>query len=75
MRRVSTHLITVFDTSKSRLVVSALESLNVKTILGERLDMSSFAKTSVDRRGRTVRTVKTQSGREISAGIVVCTFL
>ncbi|KAF7794141.1 hypothetical protein EIP86_005272 [Pleurotus ostreatoroseus] len=63
-----------FDEAMHEEIVSALESLNVKTVLGERLDMSSMVKTSEDKRGRTVRTVKTQSGKEISAGIVLlCT--
>lgn len=53
------------------LVVSALESLHVKMVLGERLDMASLAASSKDKHGRAVRTVRTQSGREISAGVVV----
>ncbi len=49
-------------------IVSSLSSLNVCTILGDRLDLSSLANKQT-REGE--RVVRTQSGREISAELVV----
>ena len=52
----------------SSIVVSQLSALNVCTILGDRLDLSSLAnKTECDGQ----RVVRTQSGREIRADLVV----
>ena len=54
------------------VVVSTLAEMNVNTLLGERLDLASPAKTVVNKDGTTERVVRTQSGKEIQAGIVVC---
>ncbi len=51
-----------------RIVVQSLIALNVDMILGERLDMSSVDK--VNDAGQ--RVVRTQSGKEIAADVLVC---
>ncbi|RDX46369.1 iron uptake cluster protein [Lentinus brumalis] len=60
-----------FDEAMHSEIVSSLSSLNVCTILGDRLDLSSLANKQT-REGE--RVVRTQSGREISAELVLlCT--
>ncbi|KAH9915636.1 iron uptake cluster protein [Amylocystis lapponica] len=57
-------------------VVSRLTALNVTTILGDRLDLSSVkaGKTVTAANGTVERVVRTQSGREVSADLVLlCT--
>ena len=54
-----------------RLVVSSLTALNVCTILGDRLDLASLQDKYQHGRERVVRT---QSGREIRAELVVRPF-
>ena len=52
------------------VVLSSLSSLNVSTILGDRLDLSTLGQKSNPSAERVVRTV---SGREISADLIVST--
>ncbi|KAI0708726.1 iron uptake cluster protein [Cerioporus squamosus] len=60
-----------FDEAMHSEIVSTLSSLNVCTILGDRLDLSSLSNKQT-REGE--RVVRTQSGREISAELVLlCT--
>ncbi|RPD55220.1 iron uptake cluster protein [Lentinus tigrinus ALCF2SS1-6] len=66
-----TRLLPRFDEAMHSEIVSSLSSLNVCTILGDRLDLSSLASKET-RDGE--RVVRTQSGREISAELVLlCT--
>jgi apoptosis-inducing factor 2 len=51
--------------------VSTLLEMNVQTILGERLDLAAPPKTVVNDEGVPERVVRTQSGKEIQAGVVV----
>lgn len=50
-------------------MISALSSLNVKTILGDRLDLASLAAPKTNETGE--RVVRTSSGKEIAAELVV----
>lgn len=51
--------------------MAALAALNVTVILGERLDLESLKRPPVFKDSQRTRTVTTQRGRDISAGIVV----
>lgn len=53
------------------IVLSTLSSLNVNFILGERLDLGFTGKTVINEQGKPERIVRTQSGREIRAELVV----
>ncbi|KAJ7648061.1 hypothetical protein FB45DRAFT_1052428 [Roridomyces roridus] len=56
-----------FDPALHTEIIEALDRASVSVILGERLDLSSLASSSNS-------TVRTQTGREISAGLVLlCT--
>lgn len=54
------------------VVLSSLTAMGVDVILGERLDLSSPPKEVVNEDGVPERVARTQSGREIQAGVVVC---
>lgn len=54
------------------VVLSSLTAMGVDVILGERLDLSSPPKEVVNEDGVLERVARTQSGREIQAGVVVC---
>jgi len=55
-------------------IMAAMSSLNITTILNDRLDLSFTGKTALGEHGNEVRVVRTQSGREIQAGLVLmCT--
>ncbi|KAH8105108.1 hypothetical protein BXZ70DRAFT_919414 [Cristinia sonorae] len=55
-------------------IVAALSSLNVNTILGDRLDLSYPDRTERDNHGVVEHVVRTVSGREIRAAIILlCT--
>ena len=45
--------------------------MNIKAILGERLDLSAPPKVIHNPDGTTERVVRTQSGKELHAGLVV----
>ncbi|KAJ3551272.1 hypothetical protein NM688_g4798 [Phlebia brevispora] len=60
-----------FDHAMHEEILSTLDSLNVKTILGDRLDLTSLQKRVDPKSGLPVYTVRTQSGQELSAGAVV----
>ena len=57
-------------------MASSLDLLNVKTILGERLDMSSLCQPPfTNAKGEQLRTVRTQSGKELTTNLVVSSSL
>ena len=51
--------------------LQGLQELNVRVILGERLDFESLQQTSATKRSSEPRVVRTLSGQEISANLVV----
>ena len=51
--------------------MSSLSEMNIKAILGERLDLSAPPKVIHNPDGTTERVVRTQSGKELHAGLVV----
>ena len=65
-----TRLLPRFDEAMHAEIVATLSSLNVCTVLGDRLDLESLsAKRTRD--GTQERVVRTMSGREIAADLVV----
>jgi hypothetical protein len=71
MSRVSVSRWFIRDFADLRTALSALKELNIETILGERLDLASLPKTVVNDKGVSEKVVRTQSGKEINAGLVV----
>ena len=53
------------------LVVEALSTLKVNTILGDRLDLSYSGRTERNKDGVLEHVVRTTSGREVRASLVV----
>lgn len=53
--------------------MSTLSELNVNVVLGERLDLSAPPKLVVNENGVPERIARTQSGKELHAGVVVST--
>ncbi|KAH9927882.1 iron uptake cluster protein [Amylocystis lapponica] len=69
-------LLPKFEQQMHDEIVSRLSALNVTTILGDRLDLSSVSsgKTLRSSNGTLERVVRTQSGREVSAELILlCT--
>ncbi|TCD71952.1 hypothetical protein EIP91_000084 [Steccherinum ochraceum] len=63
-----------FDESMHDEIMSAMSSLNVNTILGDRLDLSGPPKSERNKDGILEHIVRTVSGREIRASVVLlCT--
>ncbi|KAI0804792.1 iron uptake cluster protein [Irpex lacteus] len=63
-----------FDSAMHEEILSSLTAMGVDVILGERLDLSSPPKEVVNEDGVLERVARTQSGREIQAGVVLlCT--
>ncbi|KAH7910088.1 hypothetical protein BJ138DRAFT_1009593 [Hygrophoropsis aurantiaca] len=63
-----------FDPSIHAEILQSLEDLNVEVITGERLDLQSVRETSGQKAGTGPRIVKTMSGREIAADLLLlCT--
>ena len=65
-----TRLLPRFDEAMHAEIVATLSSLNVCTVLGDRLDLDSLAAKRTRDGERVVRTL---SGREIAADLVVST--
>ncbi|KAI0073966.1 FAD/NAD(P)-binding domain-containing protein [Panus rudis PR-1116 ss-1] len=67
-------LLPKFDERMHDEILETMQSLNVTTILGERLDLSWPGKTVINEKGESERIVRTLSGREVRAGmILLCT--
>ncbi|KAL4248994.1 FAD/NAD(P)-binding domain superfamily protein [Abortiporus biennis] len=63
-----------FDERMHDEILSSMSSMNISTILGERLDLSWPGKIQVNSKGVTERTVRTLSGREVKADLIMlCT--
>ncbi|THH32083.1 hypothetical protein EUX98_g2115 [Antrodiella citrinella] len=63
-----------FDPCMHSEIIAALSSLNVNTILGERLDLSFPRRTERNKDGHIENVVRTTSGREIRASVILlCT--
>ncbi|KAI0338798.1 iron uptake cluster protein [Trametopsis cervina] len=63
-----------FDIAMHDEILSTLTGMGVKVVLGERLDLSSPPKVTTNAEGQPERVVRTQSGKELQAGLVLlCT--
>ncbi|GJE90645.1 hypothetical protein PsYK624_067890 [Phanerochaete sordida] len=63
-----------FNEAMHEEIMTTLSERNVKVVLGERLDLSAPPKTVVSENGVTERVARTQSGKELQAGVVLlCT--